>query len=65
MSSGRIGYKAYAESTGGKTFDGRDMPSWEKLPPRVKDAWQAAAAAIVIAYEECPSTLPAPDGYPT
>lgn len=40
------GYKGYAESTGGKTFDGRDMPAWEELPDRTVQAWAAAAGAI-------------------
>jgi hypothetical protein len=42
---GRIAYTAYAASTGGKTFDGRDMPQWIDVPMRIKDAWQAAAVA--------------------
>lgn len=28
---GQIGYEAYGNSTGGKTFDGRDMPTWEEI----------------------------------
>lgn len=24
----KVAYEAYARSTGGKTFDGRDMPAW-------------------------------------
>ena len=28
---GQIGYEAYGSSTGGKTFDGRDMPTWEEI----------------------------------
>lgn len=44
---GEVGYKAYALSTGGKTFDGRDMPAWEELPERIRGAWEAAASAIV------------------
>ncbi len=69
--SGQVGYQAYAESTGGKTFDGRDMPSWEELPGRIQAAWDAAAKAIaktvyraVEATEACPETQRAPSGYP-
>jgi hypothetical protein len=40
----RIGYEAYAANTGGKTFDGRDMPKWEDLPQRTIDAWAAVTA---------------------
>lgn len=49
---GQIGYEAYAESTGGKTFDGRDMPTWDQIReregdvPKVTRAWEAAAAKI-------------------
>ena len=49
MSSGRIGYEAYKASTGGKTFDGRDMPTWEQVQertPHVAKAWEDAARAI-------------------
>lgn len=43
---GALGYAGYSKQTGGKTFDGRDMPKWEDLPPNIKAAWAAAAAAI-------------------
>ena len=69
--SGRAGYLAYAESTGGKTFDGRNMPSWDDLPGRIQEAWNAAAKAIakevfdsLKAVDSCPETQPAPKGYP-
>lgn len=51
-SMGQIGYEAYAESTNQKTFDGRDMPSWNQIreregdEPKVTRAWEAAAAKI-------------------
>lgn len=37
----------YAKSTGGKTFDGRAMPAWDDLPPRIKEAWREAIAAAI------------------
>ena len=40
-------YSAYGESTGGKTFDGRDMPKWDDLGERIQAAWCAAAQAVV------------------
>lgn len=43
----RRGYEGYAKSTGGKTFDGRDMPKWSELPPRIQDAWRDAIVAAV------------------
>lgn len=52
---GQIGYEAYAAHTGGKTFDGRDMPTWEQVVAsgtKVAGAWEAAAAAIVAATTE-------------
>jgi hypothetical protein len=48
---GKIGYQAYAASTGGKTFDGRDMPAYEDLPDRIKEAWGAAGNAIDVALK--------------
>jgi hypothetical protein len=38
-------YEGYKESTGGKTFDGRDMPTWLQIgikTPHVQLAWIAA-----------------------
>lgn len=53
---GEIGYKAYAEYTGGKTWDGKPMPTWAEVVERdrtrgtrVSGAWEAAAAAIAQA----------------
>lgn len=46
MSYGETAYAAYAEHTGGKTFDGRDMPTWADLGERIQGAWEAAAAAV-------------------
>lgn len=46
---GRLGYEAYKVSTGGKTFDGRDMPTFDQIrerTPHVARAWEAAATAI-------------------
>jgi hypothetical protein len=41
------GYEGYAASTGGKTFDGRPMPAWHELPPRIQEAWRDAIVAAV------------------
>jgi hypothetical protein len=43
------GYLGYAASTGGKTFDGRDMPGWHELPIKIRDAWYDAARAVLTA----------------
>lgn len=42
-------YEAYKESTGGKTFDGRDMPTWEFIginTGHVQTAWIAAVKSV-------------------
>lgn len=46
----QAGYEAYATNTGGKTWDGREMPTWNELPRRTIEAWCAAAAAIIEAH---------------
>lgn len=43
---GQVGYEAYAEYTGGKTFDGRDMPAWSDLGDRIQRAWMVAGENI-------------------
>jgi hypothetical protein len=45
----KIAYEAYAATTGGKTYDGKDMPKWEDLPLRTVTAWEAAVGAAVSA----------------
>ena len=45
-----IGYKAYAESTGGKNFLGNKMPAWAELPDPQKDAWIDAIRAAINAH---------------
>lgn len=47
----QVGYEAYARRTGGKTYDGRDMPAWNQLPIRIQDAWTDAAEAIADTSE--------------
>ena len=49
---GRAGYEAYTKSTGGKTFDGRTMPTWDELPAHISAAWAAAAEAVVAAHNQ-------------
>lgn len=48
----KAGYDAYAIATGGRTYDGKQMPLWEELPERIRDAWRAATrAAVLMSYE--------------
>jgi hypothetical protein len=43
---GQRAFEAYGRSTGGKTFDGRDIPKWDDLPSSIRRAWRAAACAV-------------------
>jgi hypothetical protein len=45
--AGKRAYERYAYFTGGKTFDGRDMPTWTGLTQKIRDAWCGAAWAVV------------------
>lgn len=48
MQKAKYGYEAYCRCTGGKSaVTGDPLPPWEKLPGNVKNAWFAAAEAIV------------------
>ena len=47
-----LAHAAYAESTGGKTWDGRTMPAWDVLPEPIKEAWRAAVRAVTDASRE-------------
>jgi hypothetical protein len=42
----KIAYEAYGESTGSRTFDGRQMPAWDDLGANIQLAWLAAAQAV-------------------
>jgi hypothetical protein len=51
MSYARIGYDAYRSASGGTTYDGRPMPTWDELEAlphgeRTRRLWEAAAMAI-------------------
>jgi hypothetical protein len=43
----QVAYEAYSRFTGGKTFDGRDMPMWAGLTDTIRDAWRAAIYAVI------------------
>jgi len=40
-------YAAYAESTGGKNFQGNPMPLWNGLPEPIQRAWIASTSKVV------------------
>lgn len=56
---GQIGFDAYGETAGWKTFDGRPMPRWEDLASRpegieTRRRWEVTAAAILKVVAEEP-----------
>jgi len=59
MRFARAGYEAYARFTGGKTFDGRAMPTFDALEQRIKDAWAAAAMGIFAEASRGETVCPA------
>lgn len=48
---GQTAYQAYATATGGRTHDGRDMPTWDEISDLTRGAWVAAAHAVVDEVE--------------
>lgn len=50
----RKGFEAYCRAKGGKTYDDKDIPSWEeikKTSPDVIAGWIANAEAIIEAHD--------------
>lgn len=45
----RIAYDAYCESVGGKAFNGDNLPPFDDVPQRIKNAWLAAVNAVTEA----------------
>lgn len=43
---GELAYTAYRDHTGGKTWNGYEMPHWADLPAHVQAAWNTAAHAV-------------------
>ncbi|MCL4851804.1 MAG: hypothetical protein KJZ78_10530 [Bryobacteraceae bacterium] len=44
----QIAYEAYFERAGGKSLaTGQSLPYWDALPVEIKEAWEAAATAVV------------------
>ena len=40
-------WNAYAERAGGKTFDGKQLPTWDDLGEERQGCWVAAAEAAM------------------
>ncbi len=49
---GRAAFEAYSESTGGLTYDGKEIPSWEGLTEAIRLAWVAAGHAAVMSFKD-------------
>ena len=44
----RIAYMAYRRHTGGKSLvTGAELPEWEQIDPRIREAWCAALDAVI------------------
>jgi hypothetical protein len=51
VTPGQAAYDAYAGHTGGRSLiSGAELPRWDRLPAAIKDAWEAAAAAVSRAF---------------
>jgi hypothetical protein len=46
----REGYEAYCKQAGGKTFDGKPLPTYDELGAERQACWLAATKQIVAAY---------------
>ena len=46
----REGYEAYSKEAGGKTFDGKPLPTYAELGEERQACWVAATKQIVAAY---------------
>jgi hypothetical protein len=43
----KVAYRAYGATTNFKNFQGNDMPLFDDLPEQIKEAWVAAATAVM------------------
>ena len=48
----RASFDAYNDSVGGLTWDGKPIPPWESLTPRIRRAWCAAIMGGIIHCNE-------------
>ena len=53
---GQTAYAAYALSMCCKTYDGRDMPTWDGLTDTIREAWRCAAVEAALTYLELASS---------
>lgn len=51
---GKMAFEAYCAVQENKTFDGREIPGWDKLPPKIQEAWCVASNMVIHDYtHEC------------
>ncbi|MET0416649.1 MAG: hypothetical protein ABW022_11580 [Actinoplanes sp.] len=48
----RTAYDAYCAAVGGKAFNGDDLPTFDKVPQRIQDAWIVAVTAVAESIRE-------------
>ena len=48
----QVAFDAYREHRNGITYDAKPIPSWDNLTPEIREAWGAAAHAILRAISE-------------
>jgi hypothetical protein len=53
----KLMWGAYATQAGGKTFDGKPLPSWEELGEERQSCWVAAASVTAIRIEKLEAAL--------
>lgn len=59
MSKGKVAYEGYFEKCGGKSLiSGAPLPAWDDQADAIKEAWEAAATAVMENSETDP---PGPD----
>lgn len=44
---GQIAYEAYCEAVGWQSFKADPLPQWPEVKERIKEAWEAAAEAVL------------------
>lgn len=45
---GEVAYSGYINQSGGVSLiSGASLPEWDKLSPEIREAWRAAARAVV------------------
>ena len=54
-SAAMAAWDAYSEASGGKTYDGKPLPTWQELGEDKQAAWRTAAKAAIAYSVNTPS----------